>query len=64
MKTYREHWDEKRSRYLIEEVGTNIACPRCGEELLYSDVGSVVASAPPKHSVHCSNNDCDFEGYV
>jgi ribosomal protein S27AE len=41
---------------------TNIECPDCKEELLYSEPNVVLASYPPKKRVHCPK--CGFLGYV
>lgn len=38
-----------------------IECPRCGAELLDSTPMIVLASYPPKKSVHCAK--CDYRGY-
>lgn len=39
----------------------NLACPKCGEELLDSDQSISLTSWPAKKSIHCLK--CDFKGY-
>jgi transcription initiation factor IIE alpha subunit len=52
----------KLESYRIKELMlTGIACPECGEELQYSDHGTMLSS-PPKKRVNCT--ECDYKGII
>lgn len=50
---------------LLEQspVLNGIACPKCGKELLDTHPNQILTSIPPKKSVGCSNDKCDFTSY-
>ena len=41
---------------------SGIACPKCEEELLYTNPNVVLTSYPPQKSVECCK--CHYKGYV
>lgn len=51
---------EERWRNMGRPRPNGIACPKCGVELMDSDPGLVMTSAPPQLNVHCPG--CGFKG--
>lgn len=41
-----------------------IACDNCGSELIDTMPGVICTSNPPQRSVHCSNSNCGYKGYM
>jgi DNA-directed RNA polymerase subunit M/transcription elongation factor TFIIS len=46
----------------VNNLNSNFACPKCGEELYYSNPNTMLATYPPKRSVNC--NKCNHTDYV
>lgn len=66
LKTLDEHERERREDFERAEAANHyprpngIACPKCGEELMDSDM-LVLTSQPPMKNVHCPA--CGYRGY-
>ena len=53
----------KRGFYHFDKnVKTNIACPKCNEEMLETSPGVVLTSYPPKKAIYCPK--CNFSTSV
>jgi ribosomal protein S27AE len=57
MKSLEEHNKDQTERYnnTYAYQCTNIACPKCGQELVYTDPEILLTSIPPKKRVNCPN---------
>lgn len=54
LKTIEEYNKEKTQlRNFQINVGTGVQCPQCGDELIESNTGGVLAVHPPRKAVHC-----------
>lgn len=53
------HWSMLGQKPILN----GIACPKCGEELLDTKPNMTFTSMPPKKSVSCSSEECDYTGY-
>jgi hypothetical protein len=56
MKTIEEHNNERWESYKHPRVisGNDIACPKCGSEMVDTDPDWVLTSFPPQKHVHCA----------
>ncbi len=45
---------------LDKSILSEIECPKCGNELLYSD-NTILTSYPPQRNIHCPK--CSYKGY-
>ena len=63
LKSLEQHNKESLSNFTaINHLNSGFACPKCGEEMYYSNPGVVLASYPPKRNVRCKN--CSHMDYV
>lgn len=64
MKTLDEHNAIKMQLYCMinANLKNDIACPRCGEEMIDSKLNVVLTSYPLKKQVTCEK--CSFNGYA
>ena len=63
LKSLEQHNKESLSNFTaINHLNSGFACPKCGEEMYYSNPGVALASYPPKRNVHCNN--CKHMDYV
>jgi DNA-directed RNA polymerase subunit M/transcription elongation factor TFIIS len=46
----------------VNNLNSGFACPKCGEEMFYSNPNAMLATYPPKRSVNC--NKCNHTDYV
>jgi len=63
MRTLEEHNDEVLDfvkRMTSYPKPNDIACPKCGEELMDTD-NRVLTSNPPQRNIHCPS--CGYRGY-
>lgn len=67
MKTLDEHnrerrqWIEERRR-AADKVETGVACPDCGNEMVFVNPHAINASIPPSRTVKCPN--CERIDYM
>jgi hypothetical protein len=62
LKTIAQHNAEVLER-LQRTNTTNIACPRCGCEMIFPNE-AILMSNPPKRDIQCANVACLYETYV
>ena len=63
LKSLEQHNKESLSNFTaINHLNSGFACPKCGEEMYYSNPGVALASYPPKRNVRCNN--CSHMDYV
>ena len=65
LKSLEEHNNSKLNGIYSKNAlknGIGIACPKCGDELYYTNPDMMLTSNPPKQSVHCKN--CLHMDYV
>ena len=58
LKSLEEHNNSKLNGVYSKNVlknGTGIACPKCGNELYYTNPDVMLTSHPPQQAVHCKN---------
>ncbi len=60
LKSLEEHNNSKLN--IVYGVKTGLACPKCGNELHYTNPSMMLTSHPPKQEVRCSN--CNHIDYV
>ncbi len=63
MKTLDEHNEAKREAYrqaYLQQALTGVACPKCGEEMHYTNPDHTMATIPPMKGVMCPN--CGHRG--
>jgi hypothetical protein len=60
LKSLEEHNNSKLN--IVYGVKTGLACPKCGNELHYTNPSMMLTSYPPKREVRCSN--CKHIDYV
>ena len=46
----------------VNNLNSGFACPKCGEEMYYSNPNAMLATYPPKRGVNC--NKCNHTDYV
>ena len=46
----------------VNNLNSGFACPKCGEEMFYSNPNAMLATYPPKRGVQC--NKCNHTDYV
>lgn len=59
LKSLKDYNNEKLSQ-LVKSVGTGIACPECGKEMVLSEPGRILLTNPPKERIHC---ECGYKDY-
>ena len=60
LKSIEEH---NKSRFtFLDRIGTGVACPNCGKELIESQPGVILTSYPPQKLVHCES--CDYKNCI
>jgi len=68
MKTPQEHDAERYAELNIlssgRNVGANVACPKCGYEMFFTNSGSVLACWPPRRDVECGNPACRHQTMI
>jgi len=63
LKSLEEHNKQTFDAYaLANNLSSGFACPKCGEELFYSNPKAALCTHPPQKSVCC--NKCNYTGYV
>ena len=63
LKSLEEHNNKAFNAFAaINITNSGIACPKCGEELYYSNPNVMLTTYPPKRGVHC--NKCNHTDYV
>ena len=63
LKSLEEHNKQTFDAYaLANNLNSGFACPKCGEELFYSNPNAALCTHPPQKSVCC--NKCNYTGYV
>ena len=63
LKSLEEHNKQTFDAYaLANNLNSGFACPKCGEELFYSNPNAALCTHPPQKSVSC--NKCNYTGYV
>ena len=64
LKSITEH-DRERARPVFDApYKTGVACPKCGEELIYSNPGQQLCCDPPRESVCCAKAGCGYHGSI
>ena len=63
LKSLEEHNKEAYINFAaVNNLNSGFACPKCGEELYYSNPNTMSSSYPPKRGVQC--NKCNHTDYV
>jgi DNA-directed RNA polymerase subunit M/transcription elongation factor TFIIS len=63
LKSLEQHNKESFNNFAaINHLNSGFACPKCGEELYYSNPNVMLTTYPPKRSVQC--NKCNHTDYV
>ena len=63
LKSLEEHNNKAYNTFAaVNNLNSNFACPKCGEELYYYNPNTMLASYPPKRGVQC--NKCNHTDYV
>jgi len=63
LKSLEQHNNEAYNTFAaINNLNSGFACPKCGEELYYSNPNAMLATYPPKRGVQC--NKCNHTDYV
>jgi DNA-directed RNA polymerase subunit M/transcription elongation factor TFIIS len=63
LKSLEQHNNEAYNTFAaVNNLNSNFACPKCGEELYYYNPNMMVGSYPPKRGVQC--NKCNHTDYV
>jgi DNA-directed RNA polymerase subunit M/transcription elongation factor TFIIS len=63
LKSLEEHNKKAYNTFAaVNSLNSGFACPKCGEELYYSNPNVMLATYPPKRSVQC--NKCNHTDYV
>jgi DNA-directed RNA polymerase subunit M/transcription elongation factor TFIIS len=63
LKSLEEHNNKAYNTFAaVNNLNSNFACPKCGEELYYYNPNTMLATYPPKRGVQC--NKCNHTDYV
>ena len=63
LKSLKQHNEQALEAFAFgNKSNSGIACPKCEEELLYTNPNVVLTSYPPQKSVECCK--CQYKGYV
>jgi DNA-directed RNA polymerase subunit M/transcription elongation factor TFIIS len=63
LKSLEEHNNKAYNTFAaVNNLNSGFACPKCGEEMFYSNLNSTLLTHPPKRSVNC--NKCSHTDYV
>ena len=63
LKSLEEHNNKAYNTFAaVNNLNSGFACPKCGEELYYSNPNFMLTTYPPKRSVQC--NKCNHTDYV
>jgi len=63
LKSLEQHNNEAYNTFAaINNLNSGFACPKCQEEMFYSNPNVMLATYPPKRSVQC--NKCNHTDYV
>ena len=63
LKSLEEHNNKAYNTFAaVNNLNSGFACPKCGEELHYSNPNVMLATYPPKRGVNC--NKCNHTDYV
>jgi primosomal protein N' len=63
LKSLEEHNKEAYNTFAaVNNLNSGFACPKCGEELHYSNPNVMLTTYPPKRGVQC--NKCNHTDYV
>ena len=63
LKSLEEHNNKAYNTFAaVNNLNSNFACPKCGEELYYSNPNFMLTTYPPKRGVQC--NKCNHTDYV
>ena len=63
LKSLEEHNKQAYNTFAaVNNLNSGFACPKCGEEMYYSNPNAMLATYPPKRSVNC--NKCNHTDYV
>jgi rRNA maturation protein Nop10 len=63
LKSLEEHNNKAYNNFAaVNNLNSGFACPKCGEELYYSNPNFMLTTYPPKRGVQC--NKCNHTDYV
>lgn len=63
LKSLEEHNNKAYNTFAaVNNLNSGFACPKCGEELYYSNPNFMLTTYPPKRGVQC--NKCNHTDYV
>ena len=63
LKSLKQHNEEALEAFAFgNKSNSGLACPKCEEELLYTNPNVILTSYPPQKSVECCK--CHYKGYV
>ena len=63
LKSLKQHNEQALEAFAFgNKSNSGLACPKCEEELLYTNPNVVLTSYPPQKSVEC--RECHYKGYV
>ena len=63
LKSLEQHNNEAYNTFAaVNNLNSGFACPKCGEELYYSNPNFMLTTYPPKRGVQC--NKCNHTDYV